>query len=204
MSKIYTRTGDRGYTRLGDGSTVPKNDAHVEACGDVDELNSHLGLLLSQLPQQHQLHSQLEDIQHRLFDLGAELAATGKHLPDKHISGKHLSGKQLSGKQLSGKQWITGEYTEQLEVWIDQLSVRLPELKAFILPGGTTLAAQAHVARSVCRRAERHMSVLTHKVELRDDVMKYINRLSDYLFVAARILNDDGARDVTWKQGNSH
>lgn len=176
MPKIYTRTGDQGQTHLGNGNAVAKDHPQVEACGSVDELNAHLGLLLSQLPDRHPLRQQLELIQHQLFDLGAELSAAGKTGVDQ-------------------------ETVNQLEVWIDTLDADLPTLKKFILPGGTLLAAQAHVVRTVCRRAERRVSAFARNGGLGESTVKYLNRLSDYLFVVARTLNHGSVEETLWQAG---
>ncbi|MCC7412839.1 MAG: cob(I)yrinic acid a,c-diamide adenosyltransferase [Gammaproteobacteria bacterium] len=175
LSKIYTRTGDAGMTGLGDGSRTGKASARIESIGEIDELNSVLGLLRTcVLPAA--LDATLLDVQHDLFDLGGELAIPGSTLLDP-----------------------TG--SERLEAAIDALNGELPALKEFILPGGNRAAAVCHLARSVCRRAERSLVRLNATEPLAPAVAAYINRLSDYLFVAARTLaRMDGGAEVLWER----
>jgi cob(I)alamin adenosyltransferase len=175
LSKITTRTGDDGTTGLGDGSRVSKDSLRIQAMGDVDELNSHLGVLLDEsLPAA--LRPQLLAIQHQLFDLGGELC--------------------IPGHTLIGEQHVT-----QLDAWLAHYNADLPPLKEFILPGGSRAAAQAHVCRTVCRRAERSVVSLGRSEALNDGPRQYLNRLSDLLFVLARALNraNDG-EDVLWQR----
>jgi len=174
LSKIYTRTGDDGSTGLGDGSRVPKDSPRIEAIGAVDELNSQLGVLRTQaLPGD--TDTLLAEIQHRLFDLGGELS-------------------------IPGRETIRSEHVELLEQALDRLNDGLTPLKEFILPGGTPAAAHAHVARSVCRRAERRLIQLHHDKPLSPQAIGYLNRLSDLLFVLARHLNRaQGHNDVLWQ-----
>ncbi len=176
LSKIYTRTGDDGSTGLGDGSRVPKDHARVEAYGTVDELNSVLGLLLAkELPPE--VRMPLTDIQHVLFDAGGELSIPGRYV-------------------------IEATQSVRLEELLDQLNAGLPPLKEFILPGGTEAAALCHVARTVCRRAERCLTTLARSGKINPETLKYLNRLSDLLFVMARYLNARaGAPDVQWQPG---
>ena len=174
LSKITTRTGDAGETGLGDGSRVPKDSPRVRALGDIDELNSAIGVLLAEeLPPE--LRDALDKTQHDLFDLGGELSIPGHALlGDAHVA--HLE--------------------ERLEAW----NAGLPPLKEFILPGGTRAAALAHLARTVCRRAERSVVALGHNHRISAHARRYLNRLSDLLFVAARILNRHAGRsDVQWR-----
>lgn len=174
LTRIYTRTGDDGSTGLGDGSRIAKNHLRVEALGDVDELNCVLGVLLAEvLPEQ--TRSLLVRIQHDLFDLGAELCIPGHHLiPDSRV--------------------------EELEQAIDGYNAMLAPLKEFILPGGSRAAALCHLARTVCRRAERRLVALHQGEPVSNAALRYLNRLSDLLFVAARDLNrDSGERDVLWE-----
>jgi cob(I)alamin adenosyltransferase len=174
LSRIYTRTGDRGTTGLGDGSRVAKDAPVVEAMGDVDELNSVLGLLLAEgLPAT--VTTLLTDMQHELFDLGAELSTPGyRVIADKHV--------------------------EKLEHELDALNSELSPLKEFILPGGTRPAALCHFARTVCRRAERRLVHLQQDVDVSQFAIIYLNRLSDLLFVLARSLNRiAGHGDVLWQ-----
>jgi len=173
LSKIYTRTGDDGTTGLGDGSRIPKDDARVEAMGAVDEVNSTVGLIRTEaLPED--IATVLSGIQHDLFDLGGELSIPGYEL-------------------------IQPEAVERLENELDRLNVELEPLKEFILPGGTAAAAWCHLARSICRRADRRVVTLSREAELSDLPRQYLNRLSDYLFVLARYLNKAaGSGDVLW------
>ncbi len=173
LSKIYTRTGDDGSTGLGDGSRVPKDSPRIEAIGCVDELNSQLGVLRTLAIPDH-IDTLLADIQHRLFDLGGELC-----IPDRQV--------------------ITDAHIAQLERDLDGLNANLAPLKEFILPGGTTSAASAHVARSVCRRTERRVIQLQRIESISPQGVAYLNRLSDLLFVLARYLNlQQKKADVLW------
>ena len=174
LTKIYTRTGDDGTTGLTDASRVAKDDARIEAIGTVDELNSAIGLLLCE-PLSESIRDCLTGIQHRLFDIGGELS--------------------IPGQCLLGQDRVTG-----LETTLDALNSDLPALKEFILPGGTRAAAQCHVARTICRRAERRVCTLGVTAEVNPVTSRYLNRLSDLLFVMARRLNRDAGRpDVCWE-----
>ena len=174
LSKIYTRTGDDGTTGMGDGSRVEKDDPRIEAIGAVDELNSTTGFLLThELPGS--VRTSLTTIQHRLFDIGGEFSIPGTTV-------------------------ITTEQVEQLEQILDELNADLPALKEFILPGGTESAAACHMARAVCRRAERRSYSLGKQATINPASLKYLNRLSDLLFVVARYLNKQaGEPDVFWQ-----
>lgn len=185
LTKIYTRTGDTGRTRLGDMSETDKHDLRVEAYGAVDELNAALGLAVCGAGENHPLTPELTRIQNDLFDLGADLC-----VPDR--------GEQLDWEPLR----MTPAQTDWLEARIDAHNDKLEPLDSFILPGGAELSARLHLARTIARRAERR----TVELASRGDVVgapaiTYLNRVSDYLFVAARIANDDGARDVKWVPG---
>jgi cob(I)alamin adenosyltransferase len=184
LDRIYTKTGDDGSTGLGDGSRHPKHSARVEAYGTVDELSSVLGLALAEGAPEP-FAPLLLAIQNELFDVGADLCVPGE-----------------AGARLR----IVPAYTERLERAIDTYNERLQPLRSFILPGGSPAAARLHVARTVCRRAERLVSEL-RSIEGPDnvnvEVLKYLNRLSDLLFVLARIANDDGKRDVLWQPGKT-
>ncbi len=173
LSKIYTRTGDDGTTGLGDGTRVSKDSPRVEAYGTVDELNSVIGLLLTHtLPGR--IHECLVGVQHRLFDLGGELCLPG-----------HTAIKQ--------------HHVNELEQVLDDLNANLSPLKDFILPGGSAAAAVCHVARTVCRRAERRIIGLSKQEQISELIVQYVNRLSDLLFVIARTLNvQAGRQDVLW------
>lgn len=178
LSKIYTRTGDAGTTGLGDGSRVPKDSLRIHALGDVDELNSVIGLLLCEdLPQA--TREALTGIQHDLFDLGGELCIPGYNN-------------------------VTEVQVKRLEDLLDGYNADLPPLKDFILPGGAKSAAVAHLARTVCRRAERSVVSLASTEAVSDLVRQYLNRLSDLLFVLGRVLNRHaGGSDVLWQQGKN-
>ena len=175
LSKIYTRTGDGGETGLGDGRRIPKHHLRVEAMGAVDELNSQLGIALSLMAPDDPLSLPLKQIQNDLFDLGGALC-----LPDSdHFPASHVG---------------------RLEADLDALNAALPPLKNFILPGGTPVAAQIHMARALCRRAERVVAALMASETVPGVLQAYLNRLSDYLFVAARHLNHrQGDREVLWQ-----
>lgn len=178
--KIYTRTGDGGETSLFGGPRVPKNDLRVAAYGDVDELNASLGVVTSELASGSPLFSEVEQIQRDLFGVGAELATATERAREK-----------LRGL-------VQMQEVERLESSIDRMEESLPRLTSFILPGGSRLGAKFHVARTVCRRAER--SILTlEKDGLRPELLAYMNRLADWLFVAARFANQsDGQSETTW------
>lgn len=184
-AKIYTRTGDQGTTRLVDGSCVEKFNPRVEAYGTVDELNSYLGVVRCSLSNQavfQALDHTLEKIQNELFNIGS-LLATEK---DEVFKMLHP---------------ITAEQIHYIEDQIDTLSAELPELRNFILPGGHTIAAHLHVARTCCRRSERRSAEIAVKDERYSLTLQYLNRLSDYLFVASRWVNHKaGYSDVIWKK----
>lgn len=174
LSKITTRTGDAGETGLGDGSRVPKHSARVQALGDIDELNSAIGVVLAEdVPQA--LRDALTDVQQALFDLGGEISIPGHAL-------------------------LQGVQVQQLEAHIEAWNAGLPPLKEFILPGGSRAAAAAHLARTVCRRAERSVVALGTAEPVGEHARRYLNRLSDLLFVAGRALNRHAGReDVQWR-----
>jgi cob(I)alamin adenosyltransferase len=174
LSKIYTRTGDDGTTGLGDGSRTQKDSLRVEAYGTVDELNSTIGMLIATIDESA-ISSMLLDIQHDLFDLGGELC-----IPDMSLIKEH--------------------HTERVEKELDRLNEDLPALKDFILPGGSLGAAQAHLARTICRRAERRVISLARQEPVNDVLIHYLNRLSDLLFVVARtVARQSGAGEVLWE-----
>jgi len=178
--KIYTKTGDKGDTRLFDGTKVRKHDDRVEAYGDVDELNSHLGAAVSFLKDEA-LVTMLADVQKDLFSVGAQLADPG------------------AKTQSRGKFQIPKERVEALEKAIDMFETELPPLRQFILAGGGNAGALLHVARTVCRRAERRVDSLSEKVEVNPIVVEYLNRLSDFLFVVARVVNHrEGKQEILW------
>jgi cob(I)alamin adenosyltransferase len=175
LSKIATRTGDNGTTGLGDGSRISKDSLRVQAMGDVDELNSHIGLLLCEdLPAA--LREELISIQHDLFDLGGELCIPGYTL-------------------------ITEVHVARLDALLEKYNADLPPLKDFILPAGSRAASQAHICRTVCRRAERAIVSLGNSEAINDKPRQYTNRLSDLMFVLARVLNRHaGGSDVLWEK----
>jgi cob(I)alamin adenosyltransferase len=174
LSKITTRTGDAGDTGLGDGSRVPKDSLRIRALGDIDELNSAIGLLLAEeLPEE--ARSALGEVQHDLFDLGGELSIPGHAL-------------------------VREDQVARLEKLLEAWNAGLPPLMEFILPGGSRAAAAAHLARTVCRRAERSVVALGQKERVGEHARQYLNRLSDLLFVAGRILNRAAGRsDAQWR-----
>jgi len=187
LNRIYTRTGDAGRTRLATGQPVSKSDLRVEAYGAVDEANACVGLARVHLAADPELDAMLARIQNELFDLGADLSTPPK--PD-----------EADGSALR----ILDSQVVRLEGEIDALNERLPELKSFILPGGTSAAAALHLARTVCRRAEREAVRLVEAGEpVSGPAMRYLNRLSDFLFVAARWANDQGRAEVFWKSGGT-
>jgi cob(I)alamin adenosyltransferase len=182
LSRIYTKTGDAGDTGLGDGSRVPKDHSRVMAYGAVDELNALLGVFLAQVPE-HEIVELIRSVQNDLFDVGADLC-----LPI-----------QDADKTLR----VRAEQAERLEKAIDHFNERLQPLKSFILPGGKPAAAWCHLARTVCRRAERDVVTLARTEKINPQVVIYLNRLSDLLFVLARVCNHDGTADVLWIPGKS-
>lgn len=185
LSRIYTRTGDAGETALGDGRRVPKDHPRVAAYGGVDELNAALGLLLAcgNPPAEAEL---LRAIQNDLFDVGADLCVPAA--PD-----------EAPGSRLR----VQAQKALRLEQAIDRLNSSLRPLNSFVLPGGTPAAAWCHLARTVCRRAERDVITLSHQDAVNPQVIVYLNRLSDLLFVLARVYNDNGQADVLWQPGKT-
>src|SRR6202790_4063248 len=176
LSKIYTRTGDDGSTGLGDGSRVPKENLRVEAYGTVDEANSAIGVVLSVADLPPPIVRCLTEVQHDLFDLGGELCIPGHRM-------------------------IDATHVERLETELDGFNEGLPPLKEFILPGGGPAAAACHVARAVCRRAERRSWSLASIEEVAADVLRYLNRLSDLLFVIARLLaRHEQGTETIWRR----
>ena len=189
LNKIYTRTGDDGTTGLGSGERRLKSDLRVEAYGTVDEANAAIGLARLHTAASHpELDAMLGRIQNDLFDLGADLAT-----PD--------TGKKLDYEPLR----ITDSQVVKLEDDIDRFNEKLSPLRSFILPAGTPLSANLHMARTIARRAERLMTALaaTEGEHVNEAGLRYINRLSDLLFVAARHANDDGTADVLWVPGKN-
>jgi cob(I)alamin adenosyltransferase len=183
LSRIYTKTGDRGETALGDGTRVPKDHPRVAAYGSVDELNAVLGLLLTLHPRPAEADL-LRTIQNDLFDVGADLC-----LPQ--------AADEAPGARLR----VRPDQGERLEQAIDRLNASLSPLTSFVLPGGQAAAAWAHLARTVCRRAEREVVTLARDEKINPAVVVYLNRLSDLLFVLSRVYNNNGRDDVLWQPG---
>jgi cob(I)alamin adenosyltransferase len=182
MARIYTKTGDQGETGLFGGERVPKNDPRVAAYGAVDEVNAAIGFAVSLEPEAFD-GAFLQMIQRDLFTIGAELASPNPAKVDKALGGPRIGESQIGA----------------LEHMIDGHEAKLPPLKNFILPGGTPKAAALHFARTVCRRAERAVVELARAQKINPDIVKYLNRLSDFLFVLARAVNAQAGRpDVTW------
>ncbi len=181
LTRIYTRGGDKGETSLGDGARVAKHDPRVAAYGTVDEANATIGLARLHAPGA--LDDILARVQNDLFDLGADLCRPEGGDPAR-------SALRISAAQVA-----------RLEAEIDAINVKLAPLDSFLLPGGTPAAAALHLARTVARRAEREITALAEAETLNPEAVRYINRLSDLLFVLARHANDDGAKDVLWKPG---
>ncbi len=181
LTRIYTRGGDKGETSLGDGSRAPKHAARVAAYGAVDEANAAIGI--ARLYCEGEPDAMLARIQNDLFDLGADLCT-----PE-------------GGRRGSGALRIVASQVARLEDEIDAMNAALRPLDSFILPGGTPAAAYLHLARTVARRAERLVSALAQAEPVNPEALKYLNRLSDHLFVLGRRLNDNGARDVLWRPG---
>lgn len=179
--KIYTKTGDKGTTSLIGGTKVLKNDLRIDAYGNVDELNSYIGLVIELIKDQPSIEA-LREIQDRLFTIGSLLACD----PEKDI-----------------RMQIPGLFENDitvLEQWIDKMNEELPEMKSFILPGGCQSAATLHIARCVCRRTERVVVSLSASQELPDHVLIYLNRLSDYLFVLSRLIaKRENAAEIPWR-----
>lgn len=186
LNRIYTRTGDKGDTALGNGTRVPKDSARVEAYGTVDELNAALGV--ARLHASDETDAALSRIQNDLFDLGADLATPD---PDKDADREYPALR------------VTEAQVDRLEAEIDAMNTRLEPLRSFVLPGGSALSAHLHVCRTVARRAERSCVTLAAAEPINMPGLRYLNRLSDWFFVAARIANDDGADDVLWVPGKN-
>ncbi|GAA4649439.1 cob(I)yrinic acid a,c-diamide adenosyltransferase [Kistimonas scapharcae] len=180
LTKIYTRTGDKGTTSLGGGTRVPKTHARIEAIGSVDELNAWMGMLICELKDcqilRHKLQKPLEFIQHRLFDVGGELA-------------------------MPGYQLIRQEFVTYLEEVLDEFNEGLPPLKNFILPGGSRLACHCHMVRTVSRRAERRVIAAKEAgEEINAPLLQFLNRLSDLMFVLGRVTARQSGGEVLWQQ----
>ena len=182
LSKIYTRTGDKGETGLGDGSRISKTHPRVQAMGSVDELNSAVGvvveeLYLADIDELREIAAFLRSLQHRIFDLGGELSIPGFEI-------------------------VTDDHVTAIETHLDALNEHLPPLENFILPGGSRLIADCHMARAVCRRAEREVTLLADSEKVNTAAREFLNRLSDYLFVVARsCARITGVDEVLWSKG---
>ena len=187
LNKIYTRTGDDGTTALGSGRRVAKYDVRVETYGTLDETNAAIGIARLHTRETHELDAMLARIQNDLFDLGADLC-----FPDET-------------KDARGRLTVTDAQVDRLEGEIDELNKELEPLRSFVLPGGSAAASYLHLARTISRRAERLMVALASRQGERvgEPLLRYVNRLSDFLFVAARYANDKGRADVTWVPGKN-
>ncbi len=181
LTKIYTRGGDAGETSLGDGKRVPKQDLRVAAYGTIDEANGIIGM--ARLHTTGDADAMLGRVQNDLFDLGADLC------------------RPEGGRKSEGALRTTAAQAERLEREIDAMNADLKPLESFILPGGTAAAAHLHLGRTVVRRAERLIAELMAREAVNAETLRYVNRLSDHLFVLARVLNDGGDKDVLWKPG---
>jgi len=183
LTRIYTRTGDKGMTSLVGGVRIKKSDVRLEAYGTVDELCSHVGLLVAHLSQEDDDRERLLRIQSNLFIVGSHLATDQSQTP------------------LPPSAILSEDETELLELRIDEILAQLPEPQGFILPGGCVAAAQCHVCRSVCRRAERRIDALADVAEVGPDIVRYVNRLSDYLFVLAKKINFNARKqEIIWQK----
>jgi cob(I)alamin adenosyltransferase len=181
LTRIYTRGGDKGETSLGDGSRVPKLDCRIGAFGTVDELNAAIGVALAEDGLPERLREPLERIQNDLFDVGADLSVP------------FGIGDRLR---------VDDAHVQRLEQLCDEFNAELPMLKSFVLPGGSTAAAHLHIARTTCRRAERDALTAQQETGVNPQVLAYLNRLSDFLFIAARWANKDAGRDEPlWRPG---
>jgi cob(I)alamin adenosyltransferase len=185
LSRIYTKTGDDGETGLGDGSRVPKDHVRVAAYGTVDELNAAIGLFLAEQPGAPET-ALLRDVQNDLFDLGADLCVP-----------------EIKDSSAPPRLRVQAQQVTRLEQAIDRLNDGLPPLTSFVLPGGQPAAARCHVLRTVCRRAERDVVTLARAESVNPQVVIYLNRLSDLLFVLARVYNGGGVNEVLWVPGKN-
>ena len=182
LNKIYTKSGDKGDTALGDGSRVSKDSERVIAYGNVDELNASIGIVKNFASQE--MSGILSEIQNDLFDLGADLC-----VPDENKSQKKLK--------------ISNNQVKKLESNIDFMNKTLQPLKSFILPGGSKTASFLHLSRTICRRAERSLVSLKREEKINENALKYLNRLSDWLFVASRLDNQKNSSEILWEPGEN-
>ena len=183
-SNLYTRTGDGGTTSLVGGERVKKNSLRLEAYGTIDELSSNLGMLISDTACVAEVRDELHQVQNELFNIGGYLATA---MP--------------AGEERVCTSLVGGEKIQSLEEWIDAIDEQTPKIRAFVLPGGSEAASKAHVCRVVCRRAERRILDLAEAEYVDPAVTRYVNRLSDYLFIAARYLNFiQGVEEIIWKK----
>lgn len=182
ITKVYTRTGDKGTTDLIGGVRIAKNSTRLEAYGTIDELSSHLGLLVALLPEDYDERPLLLRIQNNLFNVGCHLATDQSQTP------------------LYPSAQLTDGETKRLEEAIDTIVALLPEAQGFVLPGGVSAAAQCHVCRTVCRRAERCIAALAEEATVGEEITRYVNRLSDYLFILAKKINfNNGKDEILWQ-----
>ncbi len=186
LNRIYTRTGDAGDTALGDGRRVPKHAARVNAYGTVDELNAFVGVARLEVGDDDDMDEALSRIQNDLFDLGADLCRPDR---ERDAQADHPPLRMVPAQ------------VERLEIEIDAMNAGLEPLRSFILPGGSPLAAQLHVCRTIARRAERLAVELAAEEDVNPAAIKYLNRLSDWFFVAARVANNGGVDDILWVPG---
>lgn len=183
-SQLYTGTGDRGLTSLVGGERVKKNSLRLEAYGTIDELSSSLGVVAADPTCSPEVKGEIREVQNELFNIGAYLATAAPR-----------------GTEPACASLADGSKIEQLEGWIDSLDEQTPKIRAFVLPGGCMTAAECHMARTICRRAERAILALADEEYVDPALIRYINRLSDYLFIAARFQNFmQGIEEVTWKK----
>lgn len=190
-SQLYTRTGDQGMTSLVGGERVKKNSERLEAYGTIDELSSCLGSIVSDAKCNTEVKGQLLEVQNELFNIGSYLATATRKMTDK----------PSLDPEKDAPSPVDAAKLQDLEGWIDTLDEQTPKIRAFVLPGGCEVASKAHVARTVCRRAERRILDLSEKEYVDINVIRYINRLSDYLFIAARYFNFmQGEEEIVWRK----
>lgn len=196
-SQLYTRTGDSGTTSLVGGERVKKNSKRLEAYGTIDELSSFIGAITSDAACNAEVKGQLREVQNELFNIGSYLATQSANVAD--IESVDINAPNYSGNY--DCKMLDNAKLQNLEGWIDTLDEQTPKIREFVLPGGCELASKAHQARTVCRRAERAIIDLAESEYVDNKVLKYINRLSDYLFIAARYFNFmQGEEEVVWKK----